>query len=123
MLPSCSNTSFVIPKLTKNKKHYSIFWREREVLYCQRQAFWGTWFKVSRLAIYYVRLGTALFISKLLCFSTVAVVSQKPFLGDLQSYCSHQKYMSKQCEESRWSMPDLWLPDSRGVLAHAMAAQ
>lgn len=51
-LPSCSNTSFVIPKLTKNKQHYSIFWRERELLYCQRQAFWGMWFKVSRLAVY-----------------------------------------------------------------------
>lgn len=64
-----------------------------------------------------VRLGAALFTSKLLCFSRVAMVMQKAFPGDLQSYCiqgSHQKYIRKQSAGGRWSAPNLWLPESRG---------
>lgn len=96
LLPSCNNISFVIKKPHKEQEALQPFLEGNGTAVLPEASIFGDMdTKIPRLAIHYVKLGTVVFISKLLCFFTVAVVLQKTFSGDLQSYCSHHKYISK----------------------------
>lgn len=104
---SCSNTSVMIPKL----KEQGAFRCPEGKGKCCTAGVLGDTAQGINTDQPHVTSGLGL------CFSRVLVVVQKAFPGDLQSYriqCSHQKCISKQSEERRWSVPDLCLPRAEG---------
>lgn len=107
---SCSNTSFMIPKLKEQGALQGVL-KGKESAVLPEAGVLGDTAQGINTDQPHVKSDLGL------RFSRVAVVVQKAFLGDLQSYriqCSHQKCISKQTEERRWSVPDLCLPRAEG---------
>lgn len=107
---SCSNTSFMIPKLKEQGALQGVL-KGKESAVLPEAGVLGDTAQGINTDQPHVKSDLGL------RFSRVAVVVQKAFPGDLQSYriqCSHQKCISKQTEERRWSVPDLCLPRAEG---------